>query len=62
MAREGRPRRRRYRDIVLDGVRDILGSEEEEVAAAADVVVDGEEEIVESKASGDRKRQSATLS
>lgn len=47
---------------MLDGVRDILGSEEEEVAAAADVVVDGEEEIVESKASGDRKRQGATLS
>ena len=46
---------------MLDGVRDILGSEEE-VAAAADVVVDGEEEIVESKASGDRKRQGATLS
>lgn len=47
---------------MLDGVRDILGSEEE-LAAAADVVVDGEEEnIVESKASGDRKRQGATLS
>ena len=46
---------------MLDGVRDILGSEEE-VAAAADVVVDGEEELVESRASGDRKRQGATLS